>query len=425
VVEQGKTQRNRKKIDREDRSLSELRAIIERPGTRLPKLSQSEFMVLRDFFKRTQSESGWRDPLTALRYHLVVRHPIPSSFLSAETISRAIVPEDLLKFSSKLAPKVKVTLLQPYLVALKTAIQRHGGNINLATVKLIRDRIKFYQRDIRAQINLNSEDIPLALNELIHVVVTNIKMKRETDRRIAEELAKDFLDLVFASVVANTSHKIIITGLSVMQALSTRLYSEFIERVLDEQPRADQWELVQKSLLERIRDYAVKGFSSDLKELIGSIKSLPVPEEFLTSSLKGLWGKDAAQMEFTVQEMIRSELGIKTKSARPNIEFVDKSERPEVTLVASALMKAWDAKEEGPKAATAFRSLSDVASRVFHLRLGGAVGTEVNVNPNAHEWFNEKRSERVKILRPWVEWNDGKNWKVMIKALVVAVDKTT
>jgi hypothetical protein len=87
--------------------------------------------------------------------------------------------------------------------------------------------------------------------------------------------------------------------------------------------------------------------------------------------------------------------------------------------LASALVAAWLAKEDGPKARDAFEELRSVAGNFFALQLHENASQIEDYNPRIHELVMGARpSARVRLLGPWVEYSRQSVSRVILKAPV-------
>jgi len=87
--------------------------------------------------------------------------------------------------------------------------------------------------------------------------------------------------------------------------------------------------------------------------------------------------------------------------------------------LASALVAAWVAREDGPRASDVFEELRSVAGNFFNLQLHEKVGSTEEYNPRIHELIlGAKSSNRVRLLGPWVEYSRQNVSKVILKAPV-------
>ncbi len=407
--------------ERSNRQLSDLKAIIESPGTPLPRLSKAELAELRGSFRNLQPELEQLDPILALRYSLALNLPVPDRSFRTEAIGSALTLEDLIKLSPKLTPKIRVPILMPYMGALAISINRLRRPLTPGDAKSIKRRMSSMRTLLKDQRHdVSAEEAAVELNKLARAIVANLNLKTDKDCRSGEALAKDLLGPSLASMRPPSTPARLLSGLEIINSISSKFGSMFMAQQIEGHLSAKALQSATEGLVEQVRKTAQMGQLRELQELVRTAKGSPLFQDTLTAALTSLWHNDAAQLDMSTQDVIRSELGLAGKGREATMELVDESEKMEVTLMASALLKAWDAKDDGPKAALAFRSLSETVSKLYNIRLGGTVRSTADFDPNLFEWVHDKRSKRPRIVRPWVEWNAGKNWRVLIKGLVDA-----
>ena len=90
------------------------------------------------------------------------------------------------------------------------------------------------------------------------------------------------------------------------------------------------------------------------------------------------------------------------------------------STMATLLLSAWDAKEEGERSQHLYKTFSGICRTGFNLVLEGEPGQSASFDPSLHE-ASEKQimtGESVTLLRPWVQWVKGSAVRVIVRALV-------
>lgn len=88
--------------------------------------------------------------------------------------------------------------------------------------------------------------------------------------------------------------------------------------------------------------------------------------------------------------------------------------------IATLLLGAWEARNEGQKALHLFDLFGSMSRTAFRLSLAGQQGDTVPFDPAVHEVSSGTalQGQLVSIQRPWVQWNEGGVVRIVIKALV-------
>src|SRR5258707_10899222 len=88
--------------------------------------------------------------------------------------------------------------------------------------------------------------------------------------------------------------------------------------------------------------------------------------------------------------------------------------------MATLLLSAWDAKEEGEKSQHLYKTFSGICRTAFNLVLEGEPGQSASFDPSLHEASGKQvlTGETVTLIRPWVQWVKGSSVRVIVRALV-------
>src|SRR5208282_3949119 len=104
-----------------------------------------------------------------------------------------------------------------------------------------------------------------------------------------------------------------------------------------------------------------------------------------------------------------------------HFQFTSAGDDPVIMQLASALISAWNARNDGPAALESFNLFSSVAEKFFNLTIAGEVGSTSEYRRSANEAMGNDAilvETQVQIVRPWVEWDSGEGKRILIKALV-------
>ena len=88
----------------------------------------------------------------------------------------------------------------------------------------------------------------------------------------------------------------------------------------------------------------------------------------------------------------------------------------------TALIRAWEARNDGTRSKESFEQLESVLGDFFGLRLRDYVGEIQDYNSRVHEFaLDEAPSSKVEVIRPPVEFVQSAEGEVIVKALVKAI----
>ena len=124
-----------------------------------------------------------------------------------------------------------------------------------------------------------------------------------------------------------------------------------------------------------------------------------------------------ARYQKNVQGLLTRLAGLSEADSSPSFEIsIDDSDALHVTQLASTLVRAWSAKDEGSKANEAFEELKAVLADFFGIEIKGAVGSIEAFNSRVHEFpLGERSASRVKVIRPWVQISRPQTSRILIK----------
>jgi hypothetical protein len=179
----------------------------------------------------------------------------------------------------------------------------------------------------------------------------------------------------------------------------------------------DFQKLLTKSI-DRCEELVRQGIVSEFEELSGAVAELPGARNDLTAKMSKLH-LQKARYPVAIQDALGKVLGQTTEApTTPKIQ-VDEEDSVQTVQLASALVAAWAAKDDGSKAKEAFEELKSVAATFFGLELHGGASEIEDYKPRIHELtLGKKPGTRVRLLGPWVEFSRQTRSKVILKAPV-------
>lgn len=390
-------------------------------GSSMPRLPQAKRLEARKWLSAT-SESEKLLPLEShLRARLICRLPVPSDLLNPAVISRALSPSDALRYAPMLSvvtTKVDTSLL---FRAIAKVFEESVSSVSVQTLRRICVGLKGWKRWVASRSAKLSCETAIELLNLCVLLLTRVHEPRKRAQGLREQTVSVVRVLLSLSVPppnlllkAGPSLASLRLLSAVRNAVGEDAFEDFV--ACDE---GKKWvDPLRDGLPEVFEELAVAGLVNELTELSRLSQMVPGHESAVRQSANNLWKSKVAFLSGHVQKWLEEYLGI-AQGPGLVLEFVMKSERPEMPQLALALLRAWEARETGDAARGAFEALEGVCGKFFGIRLGGEAGSRVMFDHRFHESEHGLREGgMVVIRRPWVEWRDGQQWKVLIRALV-------
>ena len=108
---------------------------------------------------------------------------------------------------------------------------------------------------------------------------------------------------------------------------------------------------------------------------------------------------------------------LEIESSEQVFDYASPADRPEVKQAAALLLYLFDQRRQTPSMGEAFERFRTLAESHFQLFLRGDVGAISDFDSRLHEVI-EGAGTRVKLVRPWVEWFQPPESRVVIRGIV-------
>jgi hypothetical protein len=360
-----------------------------------------------------------RPPEVLLRSFLSIgEHPTPD-VLYASTIKEALNLKDMLRYAKSLCLSSQVIEASALFAAVRiTFPERMSTPLPSREVETIVVNTKKWLQWVRSICGVLTAETEKDLLHLISVLVRKTASKRRQGKQ-NENTMISLLDIEL-DIGAHSSYSE--TTMSVIEEVSRFrkiAFVSFLDDILHDEKRSLLWDRILDQIPLHVMQFAKEG-ALDKIERMGKIAcgSSEVESRF-KSSLHEIWNEGPALLNEALQEYIRQAIGLARTASLNPMTFVDDSENALTHQMAAALLSSWEAREASSRANEAFRQLSTVARKFFNIRIGGEIGRVVEFNARVHEFPHQSAGEgRVRIVRPWVEWDDRSRTRVIIRAVV-------
>jgi hypothetical protein len=243
---------------------------------------------------------------------------------------------------------------------------------------------------------------------------------RNKDRQRLEKLIGPMVTSTLRLAYESASPLTWLSLRELLRTISEGIGSLPLEEILSHQGNSEILHKMVTQINNRVVSLAEKGQSEGLEVMREAVQALQGGDAEFQAALRKLSEAGAGRLPQNVQEVIVNCLGLELAPTAPKeISLLGREVPLRVTQLASSLLYAWGARTEGPRSMESFRVLEDVVKKFFSLRLGGEIGSVIGFDDTCHSSTDKARTgEQVRILRPWVEWNDGEMWRIVIRAVV-------
>lgn len=125
--------------------------------------------------------------------------------------------------------------------------------------------------------------------------------------------------------------------------------------------------------------------------------------------------EQAATLPSETQRWLVTALSLDENDQR--IVYSSEAESPDVQQAAGLLLFLWEQSQRQAESREAYERFRAICENHFRLRLAGAAGEVMPFDPRLHESSSAK-GERVKVIRPRVEWINPPEARVVIRSIV-------
>lgn len=358
-------------------------------------------------------------PAVRLRAYLSIGKTPPRELATEENILAALGLEDRVTFLSKLASQGKLIKAEIPLHALLTGLSDAGSrSVSRVTKALYRTTQKWRARSQTTDLSDPSVLYFLQILELVFKSQRLSSSKRSSKKPSAKDPYTELLRTGTEWVASSANPVLLLPLLKVLGSAERSQGTKIEDSDVNNAEFAKDLVHVMKRSLDRSEELVHKGMISDFHELAEALSAFPAISGELKARMSELYSQKG-RFPVSVQEALRVVVGDQSEAPTgPKIQ-VDEEDSVQTLQLASALIAAWTAKNEGAKSKDAYEELKAVAANFFALELHGSANEIESYNPRIHEFVpGAKPSARVRLLGPWVDFTRGVTSKVILKAPV-------
>ena len=359
-------------------------------------------------------------PELRLRAALISGTKPADECLHAAVISRALTFQDLWKFFSKLTAVERVVEAGPFFEAVRSLFKREErANLRAITARMVKISSRWDRNSKTPRPSTSSVKGFLGLTE-------EILNRRPPKQRSASKPIHVLSDLLVALLGAScrwaTQFPTPDNLAACLRSLTAAEHRQELRltSMCNEYPTLAAQLSSVRSLAIRQLEIAAKQMEIDeFHNLLQALQDLPSNERETQQSFEQLFNERAG-LDPAITKILADAVGADDGSQLISVRTTAGSGwSPATVQLASALLKAYSARTEGPHAQEAYEELKSVFEDFFYLRLRDFVGEIQDYNPTLHEFgFEDSPSSRVEVIRPLVESLKPDDVGVVVKSLV-------
>jgi hypothetical protein len=396
-------------------------------GEPLPKLQKAEKQQMRSFL-RTDKARGLEDSWK-LRLSLAAGLTWSLRGIDLGRVKNALTTADLIRFIDKLCE-------QDEFIDGKAGLDWLGQGLNpvnagpalAALLRLSRGKTARKARSARSVARLSTQTAIQVLRVTLRAATTIFRSDPIEPRRKRNPVRRNRLKqtLEIVSVVVNQYETAQVSGtaLEIMSLLGKSLSSSEQEKSFETEEAAFSRVVALPAKL--IREILSRGCLEDADFLSSRVKLIEQAELQFIRAIEDALKDTETRLSPMARQWAEATLGYKPPPSLSESR-IDSESDVSLERMATLLLAAWDAKDDGAKAQQLFVLFAGICKTAFRMNLSGEVGSSLVFEAVFHESGEKSilRGERVRLLRPWVEWQEGGVRRVIVRGLVAPLGDRT
>jgi hypothetical protein len=194
----------------------------------------------------------------------------------------------------------------------------------------------------------------------------------------------------------------------------SRVANARFEDYLAEESIGSSSRLIQEGSMNALETLLQRGSVELASNIVNASRGHYPLEERINTMVQKLLREAVSFLPPSSQTWLLKQSGQTSEPA--NLDYTNPADAPEVKEAATLLLQMFDNKEEGGPYAEAYERFEALCNMHFRLFIRGTVGESTVFDERIHE--GDSASGQVKMLRPWIEWYNPPNARVVIRALV-------
>jgi hypothetical protein len=366
-------------------------------------------------------QGGTLAPEQRLRGYLTIGHAPPPELLSENIISNALQISDRITFLPLLSRKSPTLFADDVLDSISAYLVKfRPTKTDAIATGLDRIATRWFAAKNKFAIAPSTLNRFVAIVEVLTKRVVSGNDRRSASSSRSEKTLKSLSRRAILSGSYSANLETVLQTLSILASIEEHLRPGLLSEIDDLEFDTAVQHLM-SSAHARLEQLAEAGDDEALERLERSLERVPRNSQRLKAELDRLLS-NRVRYPKNVQALLTKLAGLPETESSANFEIsTDDANALHITQLASTLVRAWSARDEGPKAKEAFEELTVVLADFFGIEIKGFVGSVESFNARVHEFpLGEKTASRVKLVRPWVQISGSQPSRILIKALVVA-----
>jgi hypothetical protein len=400
-------------------------------GSRKSKLSKEDRATLKARLPNllTEAASNLDVAPEALRACLTLRVAVPSALLTPENIAKVLSPEEIAKSLIRLSKTQSYLDLSSALSAARNAARklaetstdkrfllRLSRSITSNVLKLAKPDMVGTSKQrgnlIPSQIRFTPSTLSAAADLALWIISVAEKSPKQTQSK-TESLALSWVDVMRSLWRSSVG----VEALSPVVEFQRRL------RLTTSNPEsADFFFEVSSAAIKEAPQALLDARLNDLESCLSAVARDENTRERYYSALREICQTRQPELLPEAVEWVARHVE-RERTQRTTPRAADESQAVALDYISMCLLSAWDAASEGEKSRRALENIRHMARELFKLNMSGNPGEVISYDERQHELkvVTEDAPERVKLLRPSVQWSDGLRSRIIVRALVEAM----
>jgi hypothetical protein len=399
-------------------SFEKYRTLVGDLGQTLPKLRKAEKLQIRTFLMTDKARD--LDAVWKMRLSLAAGLKWSLRGIDLEKIKNPLATADLVRFIEKLCDHGE-------LIDGNNALQWLGRGMNQVSAgpalsALLRlSRVKAGKKTTSAfsVARLDTQTAAQVLHVALRAVtaIFSSGLIEPSRKRVRGNRSNETLQIISAVVRQCETAQVSGTALEIVSLLRKGLSSSEAEKLLGGEQSTFSGVVALPAKL--ITGILSKGCLEDAEFLASRVNLIEEAELRFNQAIENALKDPNIRLSSLARQWGETRLGYEKPPSLAESR-IDPESDLSLERMGTLLLAAWDAKSEGEKAQHLFALFSGICKTAFRMNLAGEVGSSVIFDPALHEPGGNPilAGGRVRLLRPWVEWQQGAVRRVIVRALV-------
>ena len=355
--------------------------------------------------------TGDSSPVIRLRAALSIGMRPAEELLRPSIIGQALRYEDFWKYFPQLCHVSRVMDASSVFEAIRGSLSRRDKvNLRAVAARLIRLGTRWERPD---STNKPSE---ITVTQLLRL--TEVLLDRRQSGRPSVPVPS-MIEMICAMAAKYPTKENLLVALRCLTAVERRQEIRLVE-LYDQSPGLPEKVFLLCSLAAaRLGEAAGRTEIDDFRMILDALRNISAAQPETERVVQYLF-ETRARLDPAISRLLTEAIG------RPIPESSSSNPLSAGPLarvqLGTALIRAWEARNDGTRSKESFEQLESVLGDFFGLRLRDYVGEIQDYNSRVHEFaLDEAPSSKVEVIRPPVEFVQSAEGEVIVKALVKAI----